>query len=468
MESSDPDAPPAVLGASFRDPAGFLYRRDGVLYRQVNRRFEAELDAFLGSGLYQELVDAALFLPHEECDLRLAATGDAFKVLRPRLIPFVSYPYEWSFSQLRDAALTTLEIQRRALNRGFVLRDASAFNIQFLGSRPVFIDTLSLEPWTEGQPWVAYRQFCQHFVAPLALMSKVDVRLLSLFRTHLDGVPLDLASRLLPRRSWLRLGLAVHVLLHAKSQGRHARGAQVRATSRGRFGKASFSGWIDSLSSCVRHLQLPPMQTEWESYYRDNHNYGEAGLSAKEAIVREFLEEVDATSAWDLGANIGRFSRLCTERGMQTVAWDVDPLCVERNYLQARKEGDPLLLPLLQDLTNPSPGLGWDSRERDSFEARSQAELVLALGLIHHLAIGKNVPLPRLAAHFARLGKSLIVELVPKQDTQVQKLLSSRPDIFDSYNEASFEEVFQQHFDIVKRRKVPGTERSLYFMRRRR
>ena len=219
--------------ASFRDPSGFLFSREGVLYRQVNQVYAADFTRLMDSGLYDKLIKAGLLIPHVESDLKPAQPELAFKVIRPERVPFISYPYEWSFGQLKDAALATLSIQKRALKLGMSLKDASAYNIQFYNGKPVLIDTLSFETYQEGEPWVAYRQFCQHFLAPLALMAYRDVRLSQLLRVYIDGIPLDLASELLPGRTRWNLGLATHIHLHASAQKRYAEcrrgGARQRA-----------------------------------------------------------------------------------------------------------------------------------------------------------------------------------------------------------------------------------------------
>src|SRR6185436_4959816 len=188
------------LSASFRDPSGFLFSRGGILYRQVNRAYQKEYARLMESGLYEKLVKAGLLIPHVEVDQPPAVEVDALKVIQPDRVPFISYPYEWSFGQLKSAALATLSIQKRALKMGMSLKDASAYNIQFVHGKATLIDTLSFEVYEEGEPWVAYRQFCQHFLAPLALMALKDVRLNQLLRVYIDGVPLDLVSELLPTR----------------------------------------------------------------------------------------------------------------------------------------------------------------------------------------------------------------------------------------------------------------------------
>jgi len=458
--------PQAALPSSFRDPSGFLFRRDGALYRQVSTRYREAYDRLMTGGLYAELVEAGLLVRHEEADVSLAAAEGAYKVLRPVELPFISFPYEWCFRQLQDAALTTLEIQRRALAKGMWLKDASAYNIQFLDGRSLLIDTLSFEPYPEGQPWVAYRQFCQHFLAPLALMSRTDIRLGQLSRVHLDGVPLDLASRLLPRRTWFSLGLAMHLHAHAKTIVRYSDRATEPRSVTGRFSRSSLEALVQSLTSTVRKLTWRGGDTEWADYYEANNNYSDDAMKEKIRLVGEMLDAVKPATVWDLGANTGRFSRLASERGAFTVAWDIDPSCVEANYRQVSRGRERNLMPLLLDLTNPSPPLGWANAERDSVAARGAAGMVLALGLIHHLAIANNVPLPSVASYLAGLGKTLVIEFVPKEDSQVRKLLSSREDIFDAYHVAGFEAAFRSCFEVERVASIPGSQRTLYLMKR--
>lgn len=456
--------PDGRLGGSFRDPCGFLFRRDGVLYRQVNHAGAADLRRLHESGLYDALIAKGLLIPHADAPLDLALDHDAACVIAPEPVPFVSYPYEWSFSQLQDAALATLRIQKLALARGLSLKDASAYNIQFHRGRPVLIDTLSVTAYREGEPWVAYRQFCQHFLAPLALMALVDVRLLSLLRTHVDGVPLDLAARLLPRRTLLIPGLLMHLHLHASSQRKHADG---RGTTRVRpVSPRALLTIVDNLRHTVRRLRWQPRGTEWGDYYTDT-NYTDASLQAKRDLVAEFLALVAPATVWDLGANDGTFSRLAADRGAFTVAADVDPAAVEHNWRRVRAHRETALLPLLADLTNPSPALGWDHAERASLLDRGPADCVLALALIHHLAISNNVPLDRLATFFARAGRALIIEFVPKGDSRVQRLLATREDVFTGYDRAGFEAAFATRFDVQKVAPIAGSERVLYLMRRR-
>ncbi len=458
-----------LLPASFRDPSGFLFRHQGRLLRQVNSSYAADLELLKSSGLYAELVAADLLIPHEEVDLALAPTPGAVAVLAPELVPFVSYPYEWCFSQLSDAALATLRIQRLALKHGMTLKDATAYNIQFHRGRPLLIDSLSFTAYRQDEPWVAYRQFCQHFLAPLALMAYRDVRLGSLLRTNLDGVPLDLAAKLLPWHTRFRPGLSMHVHLHARSQQKHAdsRGQansdKAKAT---KVGRQALDGIIDSLRGTVRQLHWRPGGTEWGDYYQDT-NYSDDALAAKRELVARLLDRTDSRVVWDLGANNGYFSRVASERGLLTIASDIDPTAVEKNWLACRRGAEPHLLPLVMDLTNPSPAQGWDHRERDSLLDRGPADTVIALALIHHLAISNNVPLPQLADFFARAGRHLILEFVPKNDSQAQRLLASREDIFPDYDLAGLEAAFAARFAVMEKVPIAGSERTLFLFKRR-
>ena len=458
------------LPASFRDPSGFLFTRDGTLYRQVNRRYEQEYNRLMESGLYERLVKAGLLIPHTQAD-RVKGESDTsskedtcFKIIQPERVPFISYPYEWSFGELKDAALATLSIQKRALKMGMSLKDASAYNIQFVRGRATLIDTLSFELYKEGEPWIAYRQFCQHFLAPLALMALRDVRLNQLLRVYIDGVPLDLASELLPWSTRLNFGLLTHIHLHAGAQKKYA-GEEVRSSQRGTMNRQAMTGLIESLESTVRKLEWKPGGTEWGNYY-DITNYSDAAFEHKKRLVREWTERIRPGLVWDLGANNGVFSRVAgdADAAPQVISFDIDPAAVEQNYRQVKAEKLERLLPLLLDLTNPSPGIGWANRERDSFGRRGPADLVLALAVIHHLAISNNVPLVQLAEFFAETGKWLVIEFVPKSDSQVKKLLTSREDIFPHYTSEGFEAAFKTRYNILKAVNVNESERVLYLM----
>lgn len=458
-------SPYSSLSSSFRDPCGSLFRKDGILYRRINRDYEDNYVRLMTSGLYDKLCSDHLLVRHTEAAVQLAAPDDRlYMVIRPDEVPFVSYPYEWSFSQLKRAALATLEIQRVALGYDMSLKDASAYNIQFIGTTPVQIDTLSFERYRDGTPWVAYRQFCQHFLAPLALMSARDARLAGLLRIHIDGIPLDLAGKLLPFSSILNPFLFLHIHLHAQFQDRYS-GKSIKKTG-GRMSKTALLALIDNLESGIKSMKYTLSKTEWSDYY-DQTAYSSASLENKKAIVSEFIDRAGAGPVWDMGANTGVFSELASARNRLTVAFDRDHACVEALYRRLASGGGNMILPLVIDLTNPSGAIGWDNRERMSLVERGPARTAMALALVHHLAIGNNLPLKNIAEFFAKICTFLIIEFVPKEDPQSQRLLASRDDIFTGYDKIRFEEEFARYFDLQDSRTVIDSTRTIYLMKRR-
>lgn len=412
------------IPSSFRDPSSSVYLEDDVLYRRVDPE---DYSLLMKSGLYSTL--SGRLVRHEEVDKC---------TIKPTLIPFISYPYEWCFSQLKDAALLTLDIQRTALKFGMTLKDASAYNVQFVGSRPVFIDTGSFTKRIEGEPWIAYRQFCQHFVAPLALMSYKDARLSQLLRTNIDGIPLDLASKLLPK---LRPSLLAHVHLHAKSQ-RHF----VHSSIKLHMHESQLVGLVRSLRSCVSSMKCN-RSNSWADYQTDE---------GKKETVTSYIKLADPKTVWDLGGNTGAFSEIAYELGATVMCFDSDHDAIDQAYNSGNG-----FLPLVLDLTNPSPGIGWHGQERMSLVERGPADLVMALALVHHLAIANNVPLGMIAEFLGDICHYLVIEFVPKTDRRVQELLRTREDIFPDYTEAGFEKAFGEHFRVLRKE---GTDRILYLM----
>lgn len=450
--------------ASFRDPSGFLFYKDCSIYRQINKIYKDDYEHLMKSGLYSRLVESQLIIPHKEASIKGPMPGKAYKVIKPDQIPFISYPYEWCFSQLKDAALTTFKIEKIAMEYEMTLKDSSAYNIQFKNGKPVLIDTLSFKKYVKGETWIAYRQACQHFIAPLALMAYRDIRLNQLFRIYLDGIPLDLASSLLPSSTSFKASLLSHIHLHSKSQ-KHFADRKVNVGSH-KISRLSFLALIDSLESTVKNMKWQPQGTEWADYYQDT-NYSLEAFEYKKEIIKKLLGETSTNKLWDLGANDGFFSRIAASQGIYTVSFDVDPAAVEKNYLRSINNNETNILPLLLDLTNPSPSIGWENKERTSLIERGPVDTVFALALIHHLAISNNLPIVKIAEFFSSICRYLIIEFVPKDDSQIQRMLSTREDIFPDYTKDAFKKEFNKYFMIKKIEKIKDSKRMLYLMKKR-
>lgn len=446
------------LASSFRDPAGFVYRDDKQrLLRHIAPAGMSDYIAVRDAGLYKRLADEGLMITHSE----VSVSDDAI-IIAPKEVKTISYPFEWSFSMLRDAALSTLNIQKTALAADMVLKDASAYNIQFLDGKPILIDTLSFEPYKPGEPWVAYGQFCRHFLAPLALMSYTDIRLSQMSRDYIDGIPLDLASKLLPRRARLRPAFFMHLTMHSRAQQSKA---QDHKKPTAQVSKTQLLAIIDSLERVIKSLRPRAYRSEWMDYY-DNTNYSDESAKSKQKLIADFTKDLKLDTVIDIGGNDGHYSQPFADKGIDAICPDIDPHAVEYNYRNARKNKQSHMLPLLVDLMNPGGAIGWANEEREAIHERLHADLAMSLALVHHVCISNNVPLPMAAEYFSRFAPYLIIEFVPKSDSQVQKLLATRKDVFPDYVQDKFEEAFQTRFSLVKKANVSGSKRTLYLFKR--
>ena len=456
---------------SFRDPSGFVYSRDGILYRQVNTSYKDDYEHLMNSGLYSDLIENNLIVEHKVVDTDPFDDSCSYVVIKPLELPFFSYPYEWCFSQYKSAALATLEIQKKALAYDMTLKDSSAYNFQFKDNSPILIDTLSFEIYREGSPWEGYQQFCKHFLAPLLLMSIRDVRLNSLLRVYIDGIPLDLVSSLLPFKTRFNFSTLAHIHLHAKAQERYKSGDgdgdsnRVQGPEKAALKKEGILSIIDSLERQIRKLNRNQKVTSWGDYNKF-HNYSDESYQQKLKLVETFIHQVNPTTVWDFGANTGDFSRLASKKCITTISFDIDPIAVEQGYLKSVIEQDNNIHHFIIDLMNPSPNLGWNNTERKSLKARGPADLLLALALVHHLAIGNNLPFDLISGYFSEITEWLVIEFVPKTDSQVKILLASRKDIFSDYTIENFESAFSNDFSTIEKKQIAGTDRTLYLLKK--
>ncbi len=455
---------PHQLKSSFRDPSGFVFFKEGKAYRQINQSYFEHYDQFMQSGLYQELINHQYIVSHQETE-----RTPTHIILLPQQLPFISYPYEWSFSQLKAAATLTLKVHLLALKYKMSLKDAAATNVQFLSSRPVFIDTLSFEAYKEGSPWKAYGQFCRHFLAPLLLMKYVDLRCIHLLQRFLDGIPLDLASRMLPWKTHFSFFIKMHIHLHSRFVTRHHRDD---ATHKRKIEMSlqRQQAMIESLLQYLNNLDYAH-STEWGNYYEKTLNYTTQTFDTKHQIVRKYLEKVQPKTLWDIGGNDGTFSRLAKENSQYVFSTDIDLQAVDHNYRQTVKNTESNVWPLFFDVTNPTPDLGLHAAQ-GSLEKRLHTigiDCILALALIHHLTITNNYPFAFIARYLAKMAPHLIIEFVKPSDSWASELLARKQDdqkLFAHYNQHEFEKVFQEWYTINHQQGIEGTQREIYLMNR--
>lgn len=444
--------------SSFRDPAGFIFQVDGRVYRQVNRQYAATYDKFMKSGLYEKLTANKRLLPHETITSNFTGSDEWHATLLPEQLQVISYPYEWCFDQLRDAALLVLDIMKEAMAHGFILKDATPFNVQFYKGRPVWIDTLSFDVHEPTKPWVAYRQFCECFLFPLYLGRYLKTDIHKTLSTYLEGIPASLTSKLLPMRSGLNLGVWLHVYLQSAVKGDHK-----PAPGQAAFSKKKLLNLVLHLETIIAGFRGQRTGTTWSDYYDAtilSHKY----LTEKEKLFRQLLQGIEYKTALDAGTNDGHFAKILAEKGASVIAIDNDSASINRLYAHVRKENITNILPLQVDVTQPSPALGYRNRERAAFFDRVHPELVTALALIHHLVLSKNIPLASLGDFFAEItGKYLVIEFVPPTDPKVMELAKSRTALHP-YDTETFEESFKKKFTILQKTQVPGTDRILYLM----
>ncbi|HTI09665.1 MAG TPA: hypothetical protein VL832_13945 [Puia sp.] len=457
--------------ASFRDPSGFVFQVKGIYYRQISKSYAEDYEQLLQSGLYAKLTARKLLLTHQELPENLSGSPEHYKTLVPEQLELITYPYEWSFDQLKDAALHTLAVLRLSLEHDMILKDASPFNIQFRDGKPLFIDTLSFERYDASLPWVAYRQFCESFLFPLYLEHYSGLGTQKALLSWPDGIPAAVTARLLPWKCRWKMGVWMHVYLPAMVEGRTKRGEGPKrggrpAPGKGTFSKEKLQHILQNLEAILNRLGTKGDDSTWRNYYEAtilSRDY----LEEKERLFREFMQGLTFKTALDIGANDGYFSHILGEAA-SVLAIDADAFCMNTLYRGLREKNILNIQPLCVDIVNPTPAIGFRNRERASFSERVRVELVVALALVHHLVFGRNLPLTDIPGYFAELTTGyLLVEFVPLEDEKVQELIRNKSRYHLPYDAHYFEACFGQYFDIGKKKEIPGTKRILYLMKKR-
>lgn len=463
---------PEFEGASFRDPRARVFRVDGRILRGLDDTAYTHWNRLRETELYRRFTEDGLVIATRELDAASVPggiPGSWAGVLEHEPVPFVSYVYEWPFSMLRDAALSHLQLLEAALAEGMILKDSTPYNFQWRGARPVFIDIPSFETLAPGAPWAGYRQFCELFLNPLMLQRYKNVPFQPWLRGSLEGIrPVEIRA-LMSARDWLRPGVLKHVVLHAAAETRFT---DTKLNIKSEMKDAGFStelirANVRGLRRVVEKLGLPAGKSEWTDYDTMTH-YDDSDRRDKQEFVRRAVSARPRELVWDLGCNVGVYSRIAAEHSRYVVAMDADRPTVERLYRELRSEGNETIHPLTIDLVDPSPDRGWRHAERRTLEARGRPDLILCLALIHHVVLGRNVPLRDFLDWLADSGADVVVEFVAKDDPMARKLLRNKDDDYVDYTPETFARWFEERFEVASRLDLGSGTRTLYFGRARR
>ena len=466
--STAPDVTIRPDGGSFRDPLSRVFVDDEVIWRGLTTDALEDYEALVESTFFAAALERGDIVATERVAEDAPLPGEWAAVLRHERIGVLSYPYEWSFEMLRDAARLQLALTRQALAESLITKDASAYNVQFVGTKPVFIDVGSFEKLRPGEPWAGYRQFCELFLNPLYVQALRDVPFQPLLRGRLDGITPGVAAAIIGSGGHFQKGVFTHVRLHARAERKYAdadRERDVRAElKRAGFGRGLIDAQLGNLEKAIDDLSWKQRDSTWSSYGERGH-YSDRDLDAKSALVATTVAGIGRPGVvLDLGANDGHFSRVALDAGAgSAVAVDSDHLVVDRLYRHLREQGERRILPLVVDLADPSPAIGWRTRERPSFVERVRPDLVLCLAVVHHLALTNNVPLDEIVAFLADFGAPVVVEFPHRDDVMARRLLArKRSGLFDAYDLLDWERAVEQRFVIDDRQVLPSGTRTIY------
>jgi ribosomal protein L11 methylase PrmA len=452
--------------ASFRDPKGKVFKKDDRIFRLISEQGVKDYELVKTTNFLSNMSKLGKIIQATEVDPAGLDSPDfsTSVVLEHPRLPFISYPYEWCFPMLKKAAQLHLELQIKALEENLMFSDASAYNIQFQGPQPIFIDVLSLRPYREGQIWDGHRQFCEQFLNPLLLRSLLGVCHNSWYRGNLEGIPSDEFSKLLPWYKKFSKNIFLHVVLPVRMNNL----AQNQKTDSlsglsSNLPKVSLKNIFTKLLSWVSELQpLYSSGSTWGSY-DSMHCYQEEEVEKKQQFISEFIQNTKPKTVWDLGCNTGEYSEIALKSGARhVIGFDYDQTSLEKAFTRA-DNNNLNLLPLYLDGANPSPSQGWNNEERPGLLKRKNADAVLALAFEHHLTIGRNIPIPQFLEWLISLAPIGVVEFIPKEDPNLQRMLSLREDIFTDYTEKTFRNILERKCKIIKSTIVSKTGRTLFW-----
>jgi ribosomal protein L11 methylase PrmA len=448
---------------SFRDPSGYVFSSADRIFRAVSDEAYHNFLALKSSGAYEDLRGRNWIIAAEEADGN-HCDEPGRRILEHPKLPFVSYPYEWPFSLLKRAALLHLDIHLRALDFDFTLSDASAYNVQFLGVSPVFIDTLSFVPYQDGDYWAGQRQFVEQFINPLLLRSLVGVSPNAWYRGALEGLPTaDIVHLIGGFRRWFTPNVLTNITLPylLQSKARHTPGLPLAKPKP--LPKQALLFILRRLHRWISRLQPKNVgSTDWQGYDDHSDSYAEDEGDKKREFIARFSLAVAPSCVWDVGCNTGNYSEVLLQNDAKSIiGFDSDLNALETAVARA-SDKRLQFLPLFSDAVNPSPEQGWAETERFGLRSRINADAVIALAIVHHLAIGKNIPLPSVLDWLVSLAPQGVIEFVPKSDPMIQRMLRLRKDIFTEYDKDAFERALCRRARIARVLELSPGGRTLY------
>ena len=464
---------------SFRDPANKVYEiknhendHTTHILRGINEQTLSNYKDYLAITKLQHLRDSGdivqskLLSKSDPLAVEVLADGWA-ACIQHEVIPFISYPYEWSFSMLKDAALLQLKLIETSIECGWTLKDATPYNLQWTGCKPTFIDEPSFEPWNEGEPWVGYRQFCSMFLTPLLLKKHLDIDYLPLIRSSLNGIPPLEATKYFTGLNCLKKGVLSHIILPAKVENkivnreRDNKPARKRTTIK--HSNTMILGLVQSLNRLVSNLSVPIKHTDW-SQYDKTHSYADSDFEIKKQFVQKQISDKHYSCAWDIGCNTGTYSKIICGYADSVISIDGDHNAIEQLYESEKNEEKSNILPLVVNLANISPSQGWAGKERQAFDERGKPDFVLCLALIHHLRITENIPNILFLQWLRSLDANIVLEFVNRDDEMVVKLLTNKKEQYDDYNYDQFISETTQYFNIIDQVTLKNGKRELLYL----
>ena len=448
---------------SFRDPSGFIFKEKKQIFRVVNESYQTNFNHLISSGLYSELVEKKYIVQHEKTEKNISK--DQYCVLKVDRIFPITYPFEWSFSQFKDAAILTLEIQKISLKYKMMLKDANPYNIQFKDSKAIFIDTLSFEKINdENYAWVAYKQFCEMFLGPLCLMSFIDPSLCKLLIPNIDGIPLTLVNKLLKLKHKFNPSIFIHIVLPNII---NSKVESIPSEIKKKINKKQHLNIIEQLLIFIKNLKALKEKSEWGEYNFETVSEKKDYVLNKENIIEQLLKNKSYNIVWDVGANDGFYSRKISHlTDSHIMALDIDWKCVEKNYVINKKKNIKNITPILFDLSNPTPGVGWMNNERTNLFSRiGKPDLICLFAVMHHI-LNRNIPFELLLNFLNETKRDVLIEYIPYSDPKCQIIFKSRPDEFYYPSQNDFEKLIIKNFEIKHIEELVQTKRVLYLIKK--